>query len=159
MLHAEACATNRMRTVIVLAMLVLLAAGSVALFYSRGNLCYYGDAEAHLNIARRIVDSRTPGYDQVGTSWLPLLHWLIVPLVRHDQLWFTGLAGAIPSAAAFVIGGTFLYAAVRRIFDSPAAAFAAVALLALNPNLLYLQSIPMTESLSMACLAALLYFT
>jgi hypothetical protein len=149
----------RSSTFLIAAGLAIWSAAAVAFFYFHGWLLYYGDAEAHLDIARRIIDSRTPGYDQVGTSWLPLLHWLMVPLVRHDPLWFTGLAGAIPSAAAFVIGGVFLYGAARRIFDSSAAAFAAVALLALNPNLLYLQSIPMTESLSMACLSALLYFT
>jgi len=37
-------------------------------FYQRGYLAYYGDAEAHLNIARRILDSRTPGYDQSALS-------------------------------------------------------------------------------------------
>ena len=40
-----------------------------------------------------------------------------------------------------------------------AAAVAATALFALNPNVLYLQSIPMTESLFWACLLGLLYFT
>src|SRR4030088_936439 len=81
-----------------IAALALLSGAAVAFFWSRGWLLYYGDAEAHLNIARRIVDSRTPGYDQVGTSWLPLLHWLLIPGVRIDELWFNGLAGAIPSA-------------------------------------------------------------
>ena len=68
-----------------------------AIFYSNGWLLYYGDAEAHLNIARRMVDSRTPGYDQVGTVWLPLPHWLMLPFVRVDWMWLTGVAGAIPS--------------------------------------------------------------
>src|SRR5215831_5822665 len=108
--------------------LALVSAAAVAFFYSRGNLCYYGDAEAHLNIARRIVDSRTPGYDQVGTVWLPLPHWAMLPLVRMDRFWINGLAGAIPSAIAFVIAGSFLFAATRRIFDSSAAGVAATAL-------------------------------
>jgi hypothetical protein len=141
------------------AVLAVLSAAAVAFFYSRGNLCYFGDAEAHLNIARRIVDSRTPGYDQVGTVWLPLPHWAMIPLARIDRLWISGLAGAIPSAIAFVIGGSFLFFAARRIFDDHVAATAATALWALNPNVLYLQSIPMTESLFSACLLALLYFT
>lgn len=136
-----------------------MSAGAVAFFYSRGNLCYYGDAEAHLNIARRIVDSRTPGYDQVGTVWLPLPHWAMIPLARIDRLWINGLAGAIPSAIAFVIAGSFLFAAARRIFGDGVVAAAATALWALNPNVLYLQSTPMTESLFSACLLALLYFT
>ena len=42
--------------------------------FERGYVLYYGDAEAHLNIARRIVDSRTPGPEQIGTVWLPLPH-------------------------------------------------------------------------------------
>jgi 4-amino-4-deoxy-L-arabinose transferase-like glycosyltransferase len=139
--------------------LALLSAAAIAVFYLNGWLLYYGDAEAHLNIARRIVDSRTPGYDQVGTVWLPLPHWLMLPFVRVDALWLSGLAGAIPAGLAFLVAGTFLYLAALRIFDSAPAAVAAAALFALNPNVLYLQSIPMTESLFWACLLALLYFT
>ncbi len=80
-----------------------LSAAAVALCSSaRATLLYYGDAEAHLNIARRIVDSRTPGCDQIGTVWLPLPHLLMLPFVRNDWLWRSGLAGAIPSAICFV---------------------------------------------------------
>ena len=81
----------------------------------------------------------------------------MLPFARVDSWWHSGLAAAFPSAACFVIGGTFLFAAVRRIFDSTAAAVAAAALLALNPNLLYLQSTAMTEPVFFAALAALLY--
>lgn len=136
-----------------------LSAAAVFWFYSGGYLNYYGDAEAHLNIARRVVDSRTPGYDQLGSVWLPLLHVLLLPLVRYDGLWHSGLAGSIPSAAAFVLGGVFLFAAVRRIFGGGAPAWVAIALYALNPNLLYLQSTAMTEPLFLGCLMAILYFT
>ena len=139
--------------------LAVLSAAAVAVFYSNGWLLYYGDAEAHLNIARRMVDSRTPGYDQVGTVWLPLPHWLMLPFVRVDGLWLNGMAGAIPAAIAFLLAGTFLYAAAYRIFDCTYAAVAAAGLFALNPNVLYLQSIPMTESIFFACLLGLLYFT
>jgi hypothetical protein len=120
---------------------------------------FYGDAEAHLDIARRIIDSRQPGYDQIGTVWLPLPHLLMLPLVGNNALWRSGLAGAIPSAICFVCAGLFLYAALRSATDSPAAALASVGLLALNPNLLYLQSTPMTEAVFLAALMALLYFT
>ena len=72
-------------------------------FYRTGATLYYGDAEAHLNIARRIIDSRTPGWNQIGTTWLPLPHLLMIPFVRHDRLWMTGLAGAIPSAIAMAL--------------------------------------------------------
>jgi Dolichyl-phosphate-mannose-protein mannosyltransferase len=141
------------------AALALLSAAAITVFYSHGWLLYYGDAEAHLNIARRMVDSRTPGYDQVGTVWLPLPHWLMLPFVRVDGLWLNGMAGAIPAALGFLLAGTFLYAAAYRIFDCASAAAAAAGFFALNPNVLYLQSIPMTESIFFACLLGLLYFT
>jgi hypothetical protein len=141
------------------ALVSLLSAAAVWLAWARGCLLYYGDAEAHLNTARRIFDSTTPGFDQLGTPWLPLPHLLMLPLVRVDGLWRSGLAGAIPSAVCFVAAAVFLFAAVRRLFGSPAVALSAVALFALNPNVLYLQSIPMAEPVFWAALAALLYFT
>ena len=136
-----------------------LSVAAIAFFYSRGELLCYGDAAAHVNIARRIIDSRTPGWEQIGTVWLPLPHLLMVPFVRNDWMWQTGLAGAIPSGLCFVLGGIFLFLAARRVFASGAAAVAACLLVALNPNLLYLQSLPMTEAVFLAALAALLYFT
>lgn len=143
---------------------MLLALGAVSAaalhwFLGQGFLLYYGDAQAHLNIARRVLDSRTPGYEQIGTVWLPLPHLLMLPLVANDAWWRNGLAGGIPSAVCFAIAGTFLFAAARRVFQCGAAALAAAALFALNPNLLYLQSAPMTETVLFVGLSALLYFS
>lgn len=137
----------------------VMSACAVWLSFNQGWTLYYGDAESHLNIARRIIDSRTPGYGQIGTVWLPLPHLLLLPFVARDDLWRSGLAGAIPSALCFVLAVTFLFAAARLAFKSSAAAAAATALFALNPNVLYLQSTPMTEPVFFAALAALLYFT
>jgi hypothetical protein len=139
--------------------LVVLSAAAVLVVQRNGWTLYYGDAEAHLQVARRIVDSRTPGYWQIGAAWLPLPHLLMLPLVGNDQLWRTGLAGAIPSAVYFVIGGMFLFAAARRAFQSDAAGVVATGIFVLNPNILYLQATPMTEPLFYASLMALLYFT
>ena len=145
----------------VLAVLALAALSVAAVVWTLQNgwTLYYGDAEAHLNIVRRIIDSRTPGYDQLGTVWLPLPHVLMLPLVANDALWRTGLAGAIPSAVCFVMAGAFLLASTWRIFRSRFASAAALAVFALNPNLLYLQSTPMTEPVFFAALFALLYCT
>jgi len=84
---------------------------------------------------------------------------LMLPFVRVDALWRSGLAGSIPSAVCFVAAGLFLFASARRIFGSPAAGVAAAALFALNPNMLYLQSIAMTEAAFAASVAGLLYFS
>ena len=135
------------------------SAAWVWFFYRGGYLAYYGDAEAHLNIARRILDSRTPGYDQIGSVWLPLPHVLTMLLARNDALWRTALGGSIVSGISFVAAGTFLFRAARRIFDGMAAAVAATLVFATNPNLLYLQSTTMNEPVFMAALLAVLYFT
>jgi len=128
-------------------------------FQHTGATLYYGDAEAHLDIARRIIDSRTPGWNQIGTTWLPLPHLLMIPFVRHDDLWQSGLAGAIPSAILMALAGVFLFAAMRRIFQSWIPATVATAAYLLNPNTLYLGSIPMSEPYFFAAFFALLYFT
>ncbi|HWR52099.1 MAG TPA: glycosyltransferase family 39 protein [Bryobacteraceae bacterium] len=141
------------------AVLALLSAAAVRFFYSQGSILYYGDAMAHLNIARRIIDTRTPNWLQIGTVWLPLPHLLMLPLVRSDELWRSGLAGSIPSAVCYVLGGVLMFLAARRMFASGAAGMAACLLFALNPNLLYLQAIPMTESLFLMCFAGVLYTT
>jgi Dolichyl-phosphate-mannose-protein mannosyltransferase len=139
-------------------------AAAIVWFQRTGATLYYGDAEAHLDIARRIVDSRTPGWSQVGTTWLPLPHLLMIPLVRNDWMWRTGLAGAITSGVCMATAAAFLFAAVRRLFGGGlfggnTEATVAAAVFLFNPNTLYLGAIPMTEPVFFAALFALLYFT
>jgi len=136
-----------------------ILAAAITYFQRTGATLYFGDAEAHLDIARRIVDSLTPGWSQVGTTWLPLPHLLMLPLVRNDWLWRTGLAGAITSGVSMTVAVTFLFAAVRRIFADTIAAAVAAAVFLLNPNTLYMASIPMSEAVFFASLFALFYFT
>jgi hypothetical protein len=147
----------------VLAGVIVLSAaaigiGSALLVYRAGWLLYYGDAESHLNHSRRILDSLTPGVEQLGTVWLPLPHLLMLPFAANDILWRTGLAGAIPSALCFVAATTFLFAATRRFTGSSRIGAAAAAVFALNPNLLYLQAIPMSEPVFLMALLGLFYF-
>jgi len=129
--------------------LATVSALAILFFWQRGELLWYGDATAHLNIARRIVDSRSPGYEQIGSVWLPVPHLLMLPFVGVNSWWTSGLAGAFPSALCFVTAGCFLFAAVRRLTDT-APALMAVAIFALNPNLLYLQATPMSEAVLFA---------
>ncbi len=106
----------------------------------------YGDAIAHLHIARRVFDSRTPGLSQLGSVWLPLPHVLMIPFVQIYSWWANGIAGMIPSALAYVASCVGLYRLARR-WLRPAEAALALAFFALNPNLLYLQTTAMTEPL------------
>jgi hypothetical protein len=122
----------------------------------------YGDAEAHLNIARRLRDSLTPGYEQIGTVWLPLPHWLLSPFAGVERLWQSGAAGAMVPAFCGALAALFLYQCVNRVFDCRISALASACVFALNPNLLYLASSPMTEPIFFACqlgmLAAIVWF-
>jgi hypothetical protein len=70
--------------------------------FQRGDLLLDGDAVAHINIARRVFDSKTPGPLQLGTVWLPLPHVLIMPFIVSDWAWISGVGGSVPSLAAYV---------------------------------------------------------
>jgi hypothetical protein len=106
----------------------------------------YGDAVAHLHIARRVFDSRTPRFSQLGSVWLPLPHILLIPFVQNYEWWATGLAGVIPSSLAYIASCAGIYRLARHWLNPAAAAFALV-FFALNSNLLYLQTTAMTEPL------------
>ncbi|HEU0122045.1 MAG TPA: glycosyltransferase family 39 protein [Bryobacteraceae bacterium] len=141
----------------VLLFLAALSSAAVLYFWRQGYLLWYGDATAHLNIARRILDGRHPGYEQIGTVWLPLPHVLMMPFAAVDALWRSGLAGAIPSAACFVAAGLLLYLIARQCFQSKQAGWAAVLLFALNPNMLYLQALAMTEAIFVCAVLLVLW--
>lgn len=132
-------------------------AGAAVWFHSHGYTLYFGDATAHLNIARRIFDSITPGYEQIGTVWLPLPHLLTIPFAAVDEWWRSGWAGAVPAAIANTLAALFLFLSVRRIFSAAVPAFLALALFLGNPNALYLGTAPMTEPFFFATFFATLY--
>lgn len=142
-------------TVVAMA-LALVSSLAIIFFAQRGELLWYGDATAHINIARRIFDSRTPGYEQIGTVWLPVPHLLMLPFVGVAKWWTTGLAGAFAGSLCFVTAGCFLFASIRRL-TATAPALMAVAIFALNPNLLYLQATPMSETVLFAGFLALFW--
>ena len=133
---------------------MVLAAISVAAllyYYATQQLLLYGDAVAHLNIARRVVDNRHPisSYGQLGTVWLPLQHIAMLPFVWVNTLWQSGIAGAIPGMLAFVLGTL----GIHRLVSPRAGQFAgylAAAIYALNPNLLYMQTTAMNEPIALA---------
>jgi hypothetical protein len=124
------------------------AASLVAIAWSwrHDALLNYGDAEAHLHIARRVIDSHRPGLSQLGSVWLPLPHLLMIPFVAHFEWWRNGLAGLIPSSLVWLASCWGIYRLARR-WMRPAPAAIGLAFFALNPNLLYLQTTAMTEPL------------
>src|SRR5712675_1567334 len=139
------------------------------LIYNRnGDVLLYGDAVAHINIARRIFDSKTPGLLQLGTVWLPLPHLLILPFIVSKQMWQSGSGGSIPSMAAYVFGALGIFRLVRSALcpegkvngATQVSAWAAAIIYCANPNLIYMQATAMGESLYLAFFIwAAVYFT
>jgi hypothetical protein len=132
-----------------LAGLAAIALGtSAAWFYAQSGLTLsHYDAKAHLVVARRVIDSLTPGWRQLGAVWLPLPHLLNLFPVQIDALYRTGVSAVVLSVLSF---GLMAYACTRLVLDltgSRSAALAGLAVVALNPDILYLQSTPMTEPL------------
>jgi hypothetical protein len=135
---------------------LILSLFSYLYFFHLGLTNLYGDGIAHLNIARKIVDLDTTSfwqrYIQLGSPWLPLPHFLMLPFVWHDYFWRTGLAGSLVSMASYLVCVMSLFE-IANIFASSyfkqekclLAGVLAALIFALNPSILYLQSSPMTE--------------
>src|SRR5271166_4491978 len=141
---------------------------SFLFYFQRGDVLLYGDAVAHINIARRVFDSKTPGLLQLGTVWLPLPHLLMIPFLMSKNMWQSGAGGSIPSMAAYVFSVVGIFRLTRTILSRMAtpdttthlAAWIAAAISATNPNLIYMQSTAMGESLYLALFIwAVVYFT
>jgi hypothetical protein len=127
-------------------------------YFRHSDLLLYGDAVAHINIARRVFDSQTPGLLQLGTVWLPLPHLLMIPFVWPNTLWQSGVGGSIPSMMAYVLGVIGVYRLVGGMLGADAqekpmgvvGAATAALVYGANPNLIYMQATAMTESVYLA---------
>jgi len=137
--------------------IVAVASASLYFFYSRGLTDIYGDAMAHMEGARRLFDSLTPGYEEIGTVWLPLPHLLAAPLAINDYLWKTGLAGSFVSTAAFIVAAWIAFRLATEMNHEVAAGVVALAGFLLCPNMLYLASTPLTEPLAILWMVLMVF--
>ena len=129
----------------------------VALCYARLGLALsHYDARGHLVVARRIFDSITPGWQQIGAVWLPLPHLLNALPVQIDAFYRTGASAVAISVLSYAVTVAAIVQIVSALTGSWLAAIAGALVFALNPNVLYLQATPMTEPLLMALLVAAL---
>jgi hypothetical protein len=137
--------------IVVLAVAAAICGAIVAIHYhTLGLTLSHYDARGHLVVARRIIDSLTPGWQQIGAVWLPLPHLLNALPVQIDAWYRSGASAVVISIAAFAISVGAISWIVLGLTESAAAAVAAAAVFALNPNVLYLQATPMTEPLLLA---------
>lgn len=137
---------GRRETLAVAACCAAASLTAIAWSWRHNAILNYGDAEAHLHIARRVIDSHRPGLSQLGSVWLPLPHLLMIPFVAVYAWWANGIAGTIPSALAWLLSCIGMYRLLRRWLQRAPAAVA-LAFFVLNPNLIYIQTTGMTEPL------------
>ncbi len=128
-------------------------------FFQQHQIRIYSDAQAHLNLARRIFDSTIPfDITQIGSTWLPLQHLLMVPFIWNDYLWRSGLAGSIPSIACYIVAALAIFLLARRLTNNSLASFIGSLVFILNPNMLYLQSTPLSEPAFLATFTVTTYY-
>jgi hypothetical protein len=145
--------------VLVLAVgLAAIGTAAVVYFYVNNSILIYNDAFGHLKIARFVVRGLQPGAAQLGGVWLPLPHILMLPFIWNDWAFRTGIAGSIASVAGFVAAGIFIYFITVRITRQQLAGLTALIVFAANPNVLYMQSLPMTELPLLAFITGGTYF-
>lgn len=137
---------------------VALSLGAFAWYDLHGLTAAFNDARVREIIARRVVISRTPGIAQLGSTWLPLGSILMLPFVWNDTLFRTGIAGSLPSMAAYVVMSVYLYRLARNITSSRGAGWAAAITLMVNPNLLYMQTTAMSETTSICAFVIAIYY-
>ncbi len=124
-----------------------MGAAAALFYYVQGLTLSHYDAKAHLVVARRVLDSLTPEYSQIGAVWLPLPHLLNLLPVQIDAFYRTGASGVAISVLAFALACYVIPHLVLRVTHSRPAATLSVVMFATDPNVLYLQSTPMTEPL------------
>lgn len=141
-------------------MLLVIVIAIIFDFWSLKNevIAAYGDSRAHITIARRVIDNLNPGVTQLGSVWLPLLHISMLPFVMNDFLYYSGLAGTIVGSVFYVLSCLYFFRLIDRSCNSKGIALIGTLLYALNINVLYMQSTPMTESITLFFIIGNLFY-
>src|SRR3954464_11591312 len=99
------------------------AAGTIGVaaavrYHQLGLTLSHYDARGHLIVARRIIDSITPGWQQIGAVWLPLPHLLNMLPVQIDAFYRTGASAVAISIASFALATAAIAWIVLLVADS-----------------------------------------
>ncbi len=138
-------------------LVIAIAAGVIGLIatfvvWRSGGLLLYNDAQTHLVIARRVLDSQNTGFQQLGTVWLPMPHILLLPFVAIFPLWQSGLAGGVLGSVCLAVSAAALWRISSRLGFGRPARLVTVAVFVLNPSILYLSTTALTEPVLIAAL-------
>jgi hypothetical protein len=143
-------------TTIVIASITSIA--SCWYFFQQHEILLYQDALSHMRISRSVFDNVTPGLAQLGSVWLPLPHILMWPFIWNDFLWHSGLAGSFVAMPFYVIASVYIFLSAKKLTHSSIASFIGTLEFVFNPNILYLQSTPLSETVCIVTLAMTCYY-
>lgn len=149
---------QRNMPIVLLGLLLALSAILFISYYQNGLGLAYNDARSHLDIGRRVVEGLKPGLAQLGSVWLPLPHILMIPTVWNDFMWHSGLSGALQSMISFIATGYLIYLFLKKLGVGLLGRIVGVFVFIANLNIIYLQSIAMTELLLMGTMTAGVYY-
>ena len=113
--------------------------------FDKYSFYYFGDAASHIIKAREFTDSQPHEIPIIGTVWLPLPHFLLLPFASVNALFFSGIAWAFVGIPCLVGTGVLLFLLLRNITGSASIAFLMAILYGLNPNVVYMSLTPMDE--------------
>lgn len=133
--------------IIIVGVAIGLSIGTFICYDSQGLTLVHGDARARLNIARRVIDSLTPGLAQLGNIWPPFPHLLYLTTIWNDFMYYSGFSGSIVSMVSYVITIVILSKLLFETTKDKGATAIGILLVLLNPSFLFMQTTPMTESL------------
>ncbi|CAN5461634.1 hypothetical protein BH11ACT8_BH11ACT8_03610 [soil metagenome] len=129
----------------------VVAAAASMYTVKHGTNLDYGDARAHLSIARRVFDSKAPGLAQLGSVWLPVPHLLLLPLVADLWMFETGVAGCVLGSLCLGASSAALWRITARLGIAGPGRVVAIVVLLANPSLLYVSTTALTEPVLVAC--------
>lgn len=139
-------------TLIIAALGAIVGIVATIVFWRAGWLLLYSDAQSHLVIARRVVDSQNSGFQQLGTVWLPMPHILLLLFVQNFAMWQSGLSGALLGTVCLSVSAGALWRIAFRVGFNRAQRLVTVAVFLLNASILYLSTTALTEPVLIATL-------
>jgi hypothetical protein len=148
---------------IIILVAVIIIVGFTSAIYLYGldkySLLYYGDAVSHLVKAREFVDSTNPGLvENLGTVWLPIPHFLLLPFSLIDPLFESGFAGLAVSLPCIAITSIFLYRMIKMQTGILYIGLIGALVYISNPNIIYIGITAMTEAPFMLFFVASAYY-
>jgi len=123
----------------------IVSVGKFLYYYRQGLTLLYTDAQSHLLIAKRVIDSPTPGFAQLGNVWPVIQHVLMLPLIWSDTLFETGIAGSAISMIFFVLTALVLHETTSMITGDLRAGVVTGLVFVMQPDVGYMQATAMSE--------------